>query len=57
VEAMSCNPGFIRAVLRLGWKEEGRLRERFLDGTIRLDYRVFGILAPEFESSASIFTD
>jgi ribosomal-protein-alanine N-acetyltransferase len=57
VEAMSCNPGFIRAVLRLGWKEEGCLRERFLDGTTRLDYRVFGILAPEFEPSASIITD
>lgn len=51
VEAMSCNPGFIRAVLRLGWKEEGCLRERFLDGITRLDYRVFGILAPEFEPS------
>jgi ribosomal-protein-alanine N-acetyltransferase len=57
VEAMSCNPGFIRAVLRLGWKEEGCLRERFLDGTIRVDYRVFGILAPEFKSSASIISD
>jgi [ribosomal protein S5]-alanine N-acetyltransferase len=57
VEAMSCNPGFIRAVLRLGWKEEGCLRERFLDGTTRLDYRVFGILAAEFETSVSIFTE
>ncbi len=56
VEAMSCNPGFIRAVLRLGWKEEGCMRERFLDGTTRLNYRIFGILAPEFESSASIFS-
>jgi ribosomal-protein-alanine N-acetyltransferase len=56
VEAMSCNPGFIRAVLRLGWKEEGCLRERFLDGTTRLDYRVFGILASEFDSAALIFT-
>jgi [ribosomal protein S5]-alanine N-acetyltransferase len=56
VEAMSCNPGFIRAVLRLGWKEEGCMRERFLDGTIWLDYRVFGILNPEFEASASILT-
>jgi ribosomal-protein-alanine N-acetyltransferase len=55
VEAMSCNPGFIRAVLRLGWKEEGCMRERFLDGTTRLDYRVFGILASEFESPALIF--
>jgi RimJ/RimL family protein N-acetyltransferase len=55
-EAMSCNPGFIRAVLRLGWKEEGCMRERFLDGTTRLDYRVFGILASEFESAALIFT-
>jgi ribosomal-protein-alanine N-acetyltransferase len=57
VEAMSCNPGFIRAVLRLGWKEEGCLRERFLDGSVRLDYRVFGLLSSEFKSSASIFTD
>jgi [ribosomal protein S5]-alanine N-acetyltransferase len=57
VEAMSCNPGFIRAVLRLGWKEEGCLRERFPDGNTRLDYRVFGILAAEFQPSATIFTD
>jgi RimJ/RimL family protein N-acetyltransferase len=55
VEAMSCNPGFIRAVLRLGWREEGRMRERFLDGHTRLDYRIFGILASEFDYSASIF--
>ena len=57
VEAMSCNPGFIRAVQRLGWKEEGCLRERFPDGTARLDYRVFGILAAEFQPLATIFTD
>jgi [ribosomal protein S5]-alanine N-acetyltransferase len=54
-EAISCNPGFIRAVLRLGWKEEGCMRERFFDGSTRLDYRVFGILAAEFEPSAAIF--
>jgi [ribosomal protein S5]-alanine N-acetyltransferase len=57
VEAMSCNPGFIRAVRRLGWKEEGCMRERFLDGTARLDYRIFGILSSEFEPSAVICRD
>jgi [ribosomal protein S5]-alanine N-acetyltransferase len=55
VEAMSCNPGFIRAAERVGWKDEGRLRERFpdLDGA-RLDYRCLGILRPEFTPTAIV---
>jgi RimJ/RimL family protein N-acetyltransferase len=54
VEAMSCNPAFIRAVLRLGWKKEGCLRERFPDDAGRLDYECLGILAREFPPSAEL---
>ena len=54
VEAMSCNPGFIHAVERLGWFSEGSLRERFvLDGR-RLDYRCFGLLRREFVPTATL---
>lgn len=54
VEAMSCNPGFIRAVERLGWKREGGLRERFvLDGK-HLDYQCFGLLRREFVATATL---
>jgi RimJ/RimL family protein N-acetyltransferase len=54
VEAMSCNPGFVRAVTRLGWTEEGRLRERFPDGGTRLDYHCLGILRHEFVPTAAL---
>lgn len=48
VEANSCNPAFVRAVQKLEWREEGRLRERFpIDGGF-LDYLWFGQLAHEF---------
>jgi ribosomal-protein-alanine N-acetyltransferase len=48
VEANSCNPAFIRAVQKLGWREEGKLRERFpVDGGF-LDYLWFGQLQREF---------
>lgn len=48
VEANSCNPAFVRAVQKLGWREEGRLRERFpLDGGF-VDYLWFGLLHGEF---------
>lgn len=49
VEANSCNPAFVRAVQKLGWRKEGRLRERFpLDGGL-LDYLWFGQLEHEFQ--------
>ena len=50
---MSCNPGFIHAVERLGFMSEGCLRERFvLDGQ-RLSYRCFGLLRREFVPTAT----
>jgi len=48
------NDASIRLVERLGFREEGRLRDRTLneDGS-REDLLVFGLLRPEFERTAS----
>jgi len=54
VEAMSCNPGFIRAVERLGWIKEGCLRERFLLDGRRLNYQCFSLLRREFIPTATL---
>jgi len=48
VEANTCNPAFARAVEKLGWRLEGRLRERCLCDGRRLDYLWFGQLRSEF---------
>lgn len=48
VEANSCNPAFIRAVQKLGWREEGRLRERFPLDDGFADYVWCGLLEQEF---------
>lgn len=50
VEANSCNPAFGRAVQKLGWREEGRLRERFASEGGFLDYLWFGVLEQEFQT-------
>ena len=49
VEANSCNPAFVRAVQKIGWREEGRLRERFaIDGGF-IDYLWLGVLEHEWQ--------
>jgi len=49
VEAKSCNPAFIKVVREhLGWKEEGRLRQRFRLGGDYVDYIWLGLLDSEF---------
>ncbi len=52
VEANSCNPAFIRCVEKLGWKDEGCLRERFPSDEGRLDYHWLGLLHHEFKAIA-----
>ncbi|MEM6883891.1 MAG: GNAT family protein [Verrucomicrobiota bacterium] len=49
VEANSCNPAFIRCVEKLGWKDEGCLRERFPVEGERLDFHWLGLLKSEFQ--------
>jgi len=52
VEANTCNPAFLRSVEKLGWRLEGRLRERFLlDGAYH-DYLWLSLLQSEFKTLA-----
>jgi RimJ/RimL family protein N-acetyltransferase len=50
VEANTCNPAFVRCDEKLGWTQEGRLRERFLCGKERVDYLWMGLLKRDFKT-------
>jgi ribosomal-protein-alanine N-acetyltransferase len=48
VEAKTANPSFVRAVGKLGWKQEGVMRDRFLAADGFRDYQIFSLLEDEF---------
>jgi len=49
VEANTCNPAFKRCVEKLGWIEEGKLRERFCIDDQYHDFFWFGMLSSDFK--------
>jgi len=50
VEAKSANPAFIRTVKKLGWQQEGVMRQRFLSAEGYLGYHLLAQLKDEFAS-------
>lgn len=50
IGADSFNPAFEKVVVnKLGWRQEGVLKDRMLVGQKRFDYKIFGILQSEFK--------
>jgi ribosomal-protein-alanine N-acetyltransferase len=48
VEAKTANPAFASAVRKLGWSQEGVMRDRFFSATGFKDYMFFSLLENEF---------
>ncbi len=55
VEAKTANPGFARAVRKLGWTQEGILRDRFLSADGFCDYLYFSLLEDEYSRNSKRF--